>query len=192
MRLAPPFPIQSEITADQLGRLPGVTLLSGPPLISLCFQPLWQVSRRARAVRLGHYSRCHPYLQPVPLLISLFIGPSSKLIPGCRSSISFSRVWWEPCPPTGSGTLQLGCRGSASPSRLASAPRTNFPLSNLPGGTIPFFLLAWHRSFLSWDPVDTVLAVFCPPVFSSQPGHPLSITYDAPSSSTARCLLSQP
>ena len=88
-------------------------------------------------VRLGPCSGCHPYVWPAPLVISLFIQPSSRPIPGCRSSISFSRVWWEPCPPTRSGALQLRRQGSARPSRRASAPRTKIPLSNLPGLTIP-------------------------------------------------------
>ena len=116
--------LQSEVSADLLCCLPGVTPLSGPPLISLCIQPSLLVSRRARAVHLCHCSRCQPSVRPAPPLISLCIQPSSQSILGCRLPVSFNRVWWEPCPPTGSGALQLGRQGFGRRPRRAISPRT--------------------------------------------------------------------
>ena len=77
VHLAPPFPLQSEMSANLLGCHPGVTPLSGPHLISTCTQPSWLVSRRAGAVRLGRHFRCHPSIQPAPHLLCVFGPPPS-------------------------------------------------------------------------------------------------------------------
>ena len=62
--------------------------------------------------------------------------PSSRFILGCQSPVRFSRVWWESCPPTESGTLQLGRRGSCRPPRRVSAPPNETPPVYSAGPTI--------------------------------------------------------
>ena len=101
-------------------------------------------------------------LRPARASSPLCIRPFCQPVLGCRSLVSFSRLWWEPCPLTGSGALQLGRRGSSRHPHRMRAPRTKLPLSTLLFGDLFFLSLAMAPlvPVLGPDrPIDTILVI---------------------------------